>query len=141
MRIFIFLFGFSALQALPATAGDMFDYFEQGTWGAAHRTCEKNPTQIQFSPDRKRVEFRYPQHVYDYAGEWKQQHWYSVFSSDSDGIVMALDDEQRRTPDGKLVVWVLKPLPDDMYCWGRTDWPSTGCIIIYVRCPELPPLS
>ncbi len=54
---------------------------------------------------------------------------------------MRLDGEERLTPDGKTVIWVLKPLPNDMFCWGRTDWPSTGCLIIHVRCPELPPIS
>ena len=128
----------------PVYAGDMFDYFETGTWGSnqlPNGTCAVNPIKISFSKDRRRAILTAPKMQMDYRGREQKSFDYDIISFDKDGIVMRLDDEQRLTPDGETVIWVLKPLLDHMFCWGRTDWPSTGCIVIHVRCPELPPIS
>lgn len=144
MRLPLILLSTFSFTLAPAYAEDMFTYFERGSWGnnqIPHATCETNPAKISFSADRTRAIFTLSSAAIDYRGQANEAYGYDIFSFDEDGIVMQLDDEQRLTPDGEAMIWVLKPLPKDMYCWGRKDWPSTGCIHINVRCPERPPIS
>lgn len=144
MRFIIAVIGLLAALSTPVFAQDIFAGFEHGTWGYSgdqNASCHKNPHRIRFSADRTRVEFVWSAPVTSYLNIQEPSFDYTVISQDNNGIVMAMDGETRRTPDGDLVVWVLKILPDNMYCWGRTDWPSTGCIAINIRCPDLPPLS
>ena len=144
MRFIIILIGFFIPLSGPVFAQDIFTDFERGTWGYSgdqDASCHRSPHTIRFSQDHTHAEFVWPVPITSYLQEQTSSADYSVISHDSDGIVMAMYDEQRRTPEGDLVVWVLKMLPENMYCWGRTDWPSTGCIAIHIRCPELPPIS
>lgn len=148
MRFVIVLIGLLATLSTPVSAQDIFADFERGTWGYSvgysgkqDVTCHRNPHTIRFSQDHTRVEFLWSATMTDYLKNQRTSGSYTVISHDTDGIIMAMDGETRRTPGGDLVVWVLKMLPDNMYCWGRTDWPSTGCIAIHIRCPDLPSLS
>lgn len=144
MRFVIVLIGLLAALTTPVFAQDIFADFERGTWGYSGNqdaSCHRNPHTIRFSQDHTRVEFVWSTPMTDYLKNQRISGNYTVISHDNDGIVMAMDGETRRTPEGELVVWVLKMLPENMYCWGRTDWPSTGCIAIHIRCPDLPPLS
>lgn len=144
MRFIISLIGLFITLSTPAYAEDMFTYFERGSWGSNQiqkGTCEINPKSISFSVDRTRAILSHSTPMVNYLEQVRKTYGYDIISFDGDGIVMRLDGEQRLTPNGETVVWVLKPLPNDMYCWGRTDWPSTGCLMIHVRCPELPPIS
>lgn len=152
MRFIIALVGFSILLTRPVFAQDIFTDFETGTWGYSgvpvfrcsgvpELSCEGNPHTIQFSPDHTRATFVWPNPMTNYLRQRATRGDYSVTSHDNGNIIMAMDKETRQTPQGDPVVWVLKKLPGDMYCWGRTDWPPTGCIAVHVRCPELPPIS
>lgn len=144
MRFILILIGFLIPMSDPVFAQDIFADFERGTWGysgSQDSSCRSSPHTIRFSPDRTHAEFVWPVPITNYLHEQSSSADYSVISHDSGGIVMAMYGEQRRTPEGDLVVWVLKMLPKNMYCWGRTDWPSTGCVAIHIRCPELPPIS
>lgn len=144
MRFILLMFSIFLSSQSPVYAEDIFNYFTHGAWGSKQSkfaSCESNPVKISFSDDKTRAYFTMPKAGKDYRGQSHKSYGYDVISFDKDGIVMRLDDEQRLTPDGKIVIWVLKSLPDHMFCWGRTDWPSTGCLIIHVRCPELPPIS
>jgi hypothetical protein len=122
----------------------MFSYFESTTWGMSgidFASCRNNPTTIRFSPDKSRATFSTAAPITAYNGEQATEFGYDVHSFDQDGIAMSLDNEQRLTPFGKPVIWVLKPLPDHMFCWGRTDWPSTGCLAVHISCPAEIPIS
>ena len=139
MRITIVIVAVFYTFTTPALAQDIFDYFENGTWGLPRNnepSCANNPHTIRFSGDHKRVKFTWSLPVKGYLQEYATGIGYDVLSYDSDGITMAMDGEQRLTFEGKPVIWILKPIPDHMYCWGRTDWPSTGCIAIHIKCPD-----
>lgn len=144
MRLLTILITSFVMIATSVFAQDIFINFEDGKWafsGDGEASCLKNPHKIRFSSDKTRAEFVWDRPMTNYLKQTATQADYNIISYDSDAIVMELTGEQRHTPDGALVVWVLKPLSGDMYCWGRTDWPSTGCIAVHIRCPELPPLS
>jgi len=144
MPFIIALIGLFMCLSTPADAQDVFTDFENGAWGYPRDqepSCRNNPHTIRFSQDRTHAEFAWFGPMTTYLRQQKSSAGYTVISHGSDRIVMAMDEETRLTPQGDLVVWVLITLPNDMYCWGRTDWPSTGCLAIHVRCPELPPIS
>jgi len=60
---------------------------------------------------------------------------YNVLDESGRILRMQIEDESRRTDDGRVVVWDLVLLSEDSFCWHRTDWRPGGCTRPLTRCP------
>ena len=102
-------------------------------WEAAPKRCQDSPHSIKFTPGGMElghlagatIDNQPPQAITIYR----------ILDSGPDVLRMQIIGETRTTARGDLVVWDLKLLSPDAYCWRRTDWPVEGCTGRVVRCP------
>jgi hypothetical protein len=144
-RLFAFALVLGTSSLTHATAArDIFDQLT-GTYGAPGvqgMACSDNPHRVTFSADRAASVFRWSKEITDYAGEPRLEGRYVVHTSDGTSITMEIVGEQRRTRDGRPVVWIMHRVTDpDGYCWGRTDWPQDRCESLHLRCTGDLPVS
>jgi hypothetical protein len=134
----------------PAYAEQELDVFAlaAGHWDRARgdSTCLGNTHTISFSADRQQMllTFREPvdtatmQRVVRYRvlAAGPQLHRESPFA-----IRAAMENEERRTDAGELVVWDLIMASVNRYHWHRTDWQGLALTGAVVRCAGTTPLE
>jgi len=96
-------------------------------------TCESYRA-ISFSDDGKTITVSYPDNGYASEFDARSKFEYDILDVNESWLRMALQNEQRLDADGKPVVWVLKLVDENTFCWGRDDWPSDGCTPPRFRC-------
>ena len=113
-----------------------------GQVGDPEWSCEVNPVELSVIPSPPHLVFQFSQPGRVYDGRVTDHAVYDVREVTSTGIVARLEGETRRAPDGSVVLWVLRPWPDnDGFCWGRTDWSILQCVSQHVRCQDNAPTS
>ena len=122
---------FIVIQASGATADDLpalADILSKGEWGwpEGENTCPLNPQRLEFSQDSETLTIRWS-HTHDPAV-------YRILYNDSDSITMFLNGEDRVTDSGGKVIWQLRVMGEDRFCWRRTDWPGYACTSDLQRC-------
>jgi hypothetical protein len=95
-----------------------------GTWGwvQGENTCETNPHEITFSPDRRWMYLKTTHPILTPKGIRESEFQYQILSVTPSAIRMQLEDETRLTDSGKPVIWDLQLLTQNQYRWHRTDW-------------------
>jgi hypothetical protein len=104
-------------------------------WEAAPNRCQENPHSISFPPGGGRMEIRHPKGAVSGNEAPQVVTVYRILAEESRALRMEIIGETRKTERGDLVVWDLRLLSDDSYCWHRTDWPPQGCTGRVLRCP------
>ena len=59
---------------------------------------------------------------------------YKILSQSNDSIRVLLENETRLDNDNKQVIWHLKSINNDEYCWSRDDWGEGSCTPSRFRC-------
>ena len=107
-------------------------------WENAEDLCNASPMTVSIAADRKSVIFVTPP---DSAGGKPDTTTYKVTQAGDQvltwapfAIRMEIEGEERRTEDGKPVVWDLAFGTRDRFYWHRTDWPKGNTTRGNVRC-------
>lgn len=105
-----------------------------GTWhsAAAMERCEQNYHTITVQPNVLTI--TYVKKGAATEADQRKAFEYKILSADEQFYRLLLKDETRLDEHGKPVVWHLKPLGNNQYCWGRDDWPAEGCTPARHRC-------
>lgn len=126
---------------LPAVAtADSIFALAQGLWDweGSEKECEAGQQEITVTPDRTMLLLvTRPME----AGESPDTTRYRVIEAGPQilpwapfAIRLDMEGEDRRTDDGKLVVWDLVLKSRDRFHWHRTDWPPNGLTEAMIRC-------
>ncbi len=122
-----------------ATADSIFAIAEGlWDWEGSEKECEAGQQEITVSADRRTLLLvTRPME----AGEAPDTTRYRVIEAGPQllpwapfAIRLDMEGEDRRTDDGKLVVWDLVLQSRDRYHWHRTDWPPNGMTEAVIRC-------
>lgn len=105
-----------------------------------HNTCAANPARLDVLRGPDHVVFSWPEPTEIYNGAVATGVTYDLIEERGDTLVLRQEGESRRTDDGAVVVWLLRPT-DQGFCWGRTDWPVIRCEHPFRRCGDAPPVS
>lgn len=122
-----------ASEARPA----IVTLLESGSWGwpDGDFSCEGNAVTYRFSDDLRVVTATLAHPAPNVGtGVLESDYAYEVDAIGTDSIRMRMRGEDRRAPDGALVVWDLLVLSHDAFCWHRTDWPEGACTDSLTRC-------
>jgi hypothetical protein len=106
-----------------------------GDWSAG--SCSESFQRFLFSEDGTKM-FAVPNigFLTDFpGGQLREISTYNVLLEYGRILRMEIEDEERRTADGRVVVWDLVLLSEDSFCWHRTDWRQGGCTQPRTRCP------
>ena len=106
-----------------------------GTWAWKKKHCGKSPQVYSFSDNGTLMYvFTEDGFITSEEGAIEQISTYKILG-ESDRVIRArIENEYRKTDDGKLVVWDMVLINDNQFCWHRTDWPSTACTSPMYRC-------
>ncbi|RLA52587.1 MAG: hypothetical protein DRR42_07155 [Gammaproteobacteria bacterium] len=105
-----------------------------GTWDTEDpATCESYRT-ISFSKNRKTMIATNPNIGYASETDGRKTFIYDVLEVRETTIRVALENEPRLDANGNPVVWIVKLLDENTFCWGRDDWPASGCTPRRMRC-------
>ena len=104
-----------------------------GRWDWSNRAhpCGDSAHVITFSPDRRTMTIAMPARPPRDTG-WSAT--YDLLSLEPSRLRGVIRGEERRTKDGKPVVWDLVMTGPDEYRWHRTDWPSYSLTATIRRC-------
>jgi len=104
-----------------------------GRWDWSNRAhpCGDSAHVITFSPDRRTMTIAMPARPPRDTG-WSAT--YDLLSLEPSRLRGVIRGEERRTKDGKPVVWDLVMTGPDEYRWHRTDWPSYSFTATIRRC-------
>ncbi|ACA84978.1 hypothetical protein [Shewanella woodyi] len=104
-----------------------------GVWDEINsEMCSSNYHTVEF--DSSTLILKYVDKGYISENDGRNILKYRILSQSPDSIRVVLDDETRLDNDNKPVVWHLKSLNNDQYCWGRDDWPEGSCTPSRHRC-------
>ncbi len=105
----------------------------QGSWQSTNSpVCEANFHTITFN--NKTLEISYDEQGFISEAEARKTFVYTILSTEKNLIRVQLENETRLDKKGNPVVWHLKPLRNDKYCWGRDDWPDLSCTASRYKC-------
>jgi hypothetical protein len=108
----------------------------QGVWCWANvKEGSQNAHAVRFSSDGKKMNLEYVAPRMQPDGTPRPPVEYDVEFIEQTRARMSLIGEDRTTDAGAPVVWDLIVLPDDRYCWHRTDWAADSCTDPISRCP------
>jgi hypothetical protein len=108
-----------------------------GTWGSmieGKLSCDTWAETITFSTDRSTATFNATRKYIVAGGKRTNTITYKVLAVRDNAITMSMNEEDRRTKRGDLVVWTLILLDDDEFVWHRTDWPAGETTSPRLRC-------
>ncbi len=131
--------------ATPGAAAALTAEEMAGEWESvdgSNNTCAANPARLSVQRGPDHVIFDWPEPFAVYDGSIRDRVDYDILEERPDALVLRLEGETRRTDDGDMVVWLLRPnAARDTFCWGRTDWPVIRCEHPYRRCADAAPTS
>jgi hypothetical protein len=107
-----------------------------GTWGweqGVEFGCGGNSHAISFTPDRRVMLLKYEEASIEQDIPANAVR-YRVLQSEPN-LRMVIEGEKRMTSAGEPVMWDVRMLTADRFCWHRTDWPQEACTTDVVRCP------
>ena len=96
-------------------------------------TCESVRT-ISFSDDKKVMISTYSDIGYASKTDARKQFNYDVLEEGRSELRLALENESRLDDDGNPVVWILRLVDENTFCWRRDDWRPGGCTPPRTRC-------
>jgi len=97
-------------------------------------SCDTWAETITFSADRSTATFRATKNYTVAGGKRTNTITYKILAVRDNAITMSMNEEDRRTEKGDLVVWTLILLGDDEFVWHRTDWPAGESTVPRLRC-------
>lgn len=138
------------IAASPALAADGPDLHRlmaglSGQYGAeegSQFSCDFNPVTLDFteSPAHARFHWNFPSDTV--VGRNRLGETYDLIGPAPGGLAMRLERDPRRTDDGAVPIWILRPDADfSGFCWGRADWPLVRCVAPHHRCGDPAPTS
>jgi len=95
-------------------------------------SCSDNFHTINF--DGSNIQFEYLKKGYISENEGRKIFTYSILSQSRDSIRLLLENETRLDRDKEPVIWHLKSLNSNQYCWSRDDWSVGSCTPSRYRC-------
>lgn len=105
-----------------------------GIWDEENpATCEFSRA-LSFSDDGRTMTATFPETGYASERDARKSFDYEILEVNESWLRMALLDEPRTDADGKPVVWILKLIDEDTFCWGREDWQPYECTPPRFRC-------
>jgi hypothetical protein len=105
-------------------------------WSGSDDICNEIVAKYSFSEDGMRVLVHTPNGASFGEGAPQKDLAYVIESEISHVLRIKGVGEERRTDNGKLVVWDLVMKDSDTFCWHRTDWKATNCTKDFVRCDK-----
>ena len=96
-------------------------------------TCESYRA-ISFSNDRQTMTATFPNVGSVTKTDARRKFEYDILDVHESSLRMALRNEPRLDADGNPVVWVLKLIDENTFCWGRDDWRPDGCTPPRFKC-------
>lgn len=121
--------------SIPERGSSLVDKLS-GTWNETSNTvCTDNYHTITFKGSV--LEVKYVEKGYISENDGRQILKYNILSANDELMRVQLVGETRVDKMGKPVVWHIKPLNTEQYCWGRDDWSKNGCTPPRYKCtPE-----
>ena len=125
---------FAAEQANPAELRALL----VGTWdwGGTDKPCKENPHSIEFAADGSALIVRHPKGAALGSKVLHKELVYKILDEGPNFLRMRIEGEDRKTEEGKPVVWDIVLLERDKYCWCRTDLPDNACSKAVLRCSD-----
>ena len=105
-----------------------------GGWDTKGPSACESFRAISFSDDKKVMIATYSNIGYASKNDARKHFKYEVLEVRKSELRLALEDEPRLDADGNPVVWILRLVDDDTFCWGRDDWRPSGCTRTRIRC-------
>ncbi len=128
-----------AVMLFPASVSgrslpEMAEILEDGSWAWPEAdedgSCEANPHIIWFNDDLTEMTFEWAHSI--------EPVLYRIIYTDDGSITAFLNREWRHNRHGDLVIWQLRLLSANEFCWRRTDWPNHACpSYLQIRCPGM----
>lgn len=105
-----------------------------GTWDDEDSsTCELSRA-ISFSDDGKLMIATYLDIGYTSESDGRKQFIYDVLAVSESAVTVVLENEERLDANGDPVVWIVRLIDENTFCWGREDWPDDSCTPPRMRC-------
>lgn len=120
----------------------------EGTWDVARgdSTCLGNTHAIGFAADRRQMTLTFRDPIDTVSG--KRVARYDILQAGGNVLPgvpwvvrAAMEGENRRAPNGELVVWDLILATPNRYHWRRTDWRHGATTGAFIRCRGTLPLE
>ena len=130
--IFLLIILLSGCTSTPSTDSSMIDTLS-GTWDeASDASCSANYHTIAFKDSV--LEVKYVEKGYISENDGREVLKYNILSANKELLRVQLVDETRLDNQGQPVIWHLKLLNTEQYCWGRDDWEKNGCTPPRYKC-------
>ena len=89
-----------------------------------------------FSEDGAKMFVQAPPGGLSAGGEPREMIAYQVLAENENTLRMVIENEERRTESGHVVVWDLVLINKDNFCWHRADWQPGNCTKVLKRCDD-----
>lgn len=123
----------SGCATLPSADKSMIEALS-GYWDeASNASCSANYHTITFSDAVLKIKFVEKGYISE-GDDGRQIMKYNILSENEEFLRVELVGETRLDDNGRPVVWHIKPLSADQYCWGRDDWAENACTVPRYRC-------
>lgn len=104
-----------------------------GTWNESSEAhCSSNYHTIAFSGSVLKI--KYVEKGYISETDGRQTLKYNILNANDKLLRVQLIDETRLDSKGKAVVWHIKSIGTEQYCWGRDDWAQNECTPPRYKC-------
>jgi len=125
----LFLFGCSTVLKINQSLASKLS----GSWDEETGiSCSDNFHTINF--DGSNIQIEYIKKGYISENESRKIFTYSILNQSNDSIKLLLENETRLDGNKKPVIWHLKSLDSNQYCWRRDDWSVGSCTPSRHRC-------
>lgn len=105
-----------------------------GNWDTEDASTCESFRAISFSDDHKVMISTYSEIGYATETDAREQFIYDVLEVGESELRLELEEESRLDSEGNPVVWILRLVDENTFCWGRDDWRPGGCTPPRIRC-------
>jgi hypothetical protein len=108
----------------------------KGSWGIEKECNLGFGALYSFSEDGAKMFVKAPPGGLSVGGELREMITYQVLAENENTLRMVIENEERRTESGHVVVWDLVLINKDSFCWHREDWQPGSCTKILKQCDD-----
>jgi hypothetical protein len=105
-------------------------------WSSAEDSCSVEWHKVYVDEKQRVIIFENSKPYEQYTGERTRFYKYKIIKKLFNGYHVALESEQRKDEDGKVVTWYFLQKDDNSYIWRRSDWPQDGGTETIYRCKK-----
>jgi hypothetical protein len=107
----------------------------EGVWHeTANSSCDANYHKVTVEDSFLNIQYIDRGYVSNEDKVGRQVFVYDILESFDNELKVRLKDETRKDSEGNEVIWFLKSIGSNQYCWRRDDWDKNDCTMPRYRC-------